>query len=85
MVDKTHESSLSGYMRWIIFKQVGLSNAKKVQFAKMKLICSAMDYWHNIENLHLRRDNPHKTDWEGNERKIMQDICPLIISKEMLA
>jgi len=50
----------------------------------MKLICSAIDYWHNIENLRLRRDNA--PDWLGrNERKTMQNICSLIISKEMLA
>jgi hypothetical protein len=51
------------------FKQLGLSDNKKVRFAKMK-------HWNNIDNLCLRLYKATITDWEEMNEKLIEEYLP---------
>lgn len=64
-------------------KQVGFSDDKKVRCAKMKLIFRAMDYWNDIENLHLRFYKLAITDWDERKNIYINSIESYIYSNHI--
>ena len=48
------------------------------KFANMKLMHETRDYWHDVENLCIRKDKPPITDWEEMKENLMRKKCSSI-------
>jgi hypothetical protein len=58
------------------FDQIGLLEAMKVRFAKMKLRSRARDFWYSIENHRIRRGKPIITDWNEMKQILIEKYVP---------
>ena len=66
------------------FRWYDMSEARKIKCAKMKLICQAKLYWHNLEHLaEHKRQEPIET-WKEMKEKLREKYLPTSYKQHLL-